>query len=126
MVAVKRLPQADFIIALNSSGEAVEQGTLEELNVPGKYIHSLKVQLQGEDDGVYLDKHVLSTEEILQPVKAAAAAIDQSRKRGDWSIYKYYAKSLGYWGLGMFGLIVAVQETSHGLASTYKTRQIDK
>ncbi|ROW02989.1 hypothetical protein VMCG_05737 [Cytospora schulzeri] len=114
---VKRLPQADMILALDQNGKVVEQGKFTELNVPGNYIHTLQVKLQKEeathDDEVVDDSHY----NPQTHVPSSKAVIDNSRKSGDWAIYKYYARALGPWGIAMFVGLVAGNETFTGMGS---------
>ena len=120
---MKRLPQADIILVLNENGKLVEQGTFAELNTAGSYIHDLQIKPEGEEpgrDGVDEQTNVTidSTDALLQPAKAAG---DTSRKTGDWSIYRYYVRALGPWGMIMFIGLVAGNETFMGMGSKFRT-----
>lgn len=116
---VKRLPQADLVLALNQDGKIVEQGDFAKLNVPGTYIHTLQVKVHDEeashqDRGDVVEDAVTNSQTHLLSAEAVA---DDSRKTGDWATYKYYARALGPWGMFMFVALVAGNETFVGMAS---------
>lgn len=116
---MKRLPQADLILALDQDGKIVEQGKFAELNVPGNYIHTLQVKLQEdqashENKGEVVDDFTDNPQTNLPSAKAVA---DDGRKAGDWATYKYYARALGPWSMAVFVGLVAVQETFFGIGS---------
>ena len=105
--SAKHLPHADLILILNQEGEIVEQGTFEQLNTTGSYIHDLQIKLEDEssNDGRDTDSRILETKpKSTTPV--AAAAVDESRRHGDWVIYNYYARALGPVSLMFFALLV--------------------
>lgn len=113
---MKRLPQADLILALDENGTISEQGTFEELNLPGKYIYSLQVI---SEERRHLSDNAES-EELGEVAKAKAttkAAESLARKTGDWATYKYYTRALGRWPLLVFVILVTINETFVGLNS---------
>lgn len=112
--AVKRLPQADLILALNAAGQIIQQGSFSELNVAGTYIHSLQVNLGRESDDRDKDEGSFETE-LKHP--ASSKSDDLSRKTGDMTIYKYYARALGPLALIFFVSIIAVYEVFNALGS---------
>lgn len=90
--------------------------------MPGNYIHSLQVGIQKEIGHINkLDNIVdLSTSpKILAP--SAEENHDESRSRGDWTIYKYYARALGPWGLMGFLILIATNGTFTGMGSEFYT-----
>ena len=50
---------------------------------------------------------------------AITAANDESRKTGDWKVYKYYLRALGTWGMFGFVSLVAANETLIGMGSKF-------
>lgn len=106
-------------MVLNEHGKVVEQGSFAELNVVGNYIHDLQIKLEEEeasnDDNIEDAKN--STNSPQATIPPAEAVADESRKTGDWAIYKYYARALGPWGLLMFAALVAGNETFIGMSS---------
>lgn len=117
--AVKHLPQADLILALNQVGELVEQGNFTELNVAGNYIYNLQVKLEesshDDKDGSTTD----SNDKLQSQIPSTTSVADESRKTGDWTIYKYYVRALGPWSMVGFVALVAVNEAFFGVASKF-------
>ncbi|KAK6858071.1 multidrug resistance-associated protein [Apiospora arundinis] len=123
--SVKRLPEANLILALNETGEIVEQGTFSELNVPGSYIHTLQVKLQKEEqeneevtetDAGSVDE---KTKEIVEVEEKAEAEVDESRQIGDWTIYKYYGHALGPMALFIWIFFLGSGQTFVGLGQVW-------
>lgn len=114
---VKRLPQADSILALGQSGEVVGHGTFQELDFPAGYARELDNLPQGNSDKTLEDEqNILSG--IYDKSKAEDAAVDESRKVGDWATYKFYFKSLGWTRLFLFVLFVSINQLFQGLQSS--------
>ncbi|RYC65696.1 hypothetical protein CHU98_g529 [Xylaria longipes] len=116
--SVKRLPEADLILAMNGSGKIVEQGKFADLNVPGRYVHSLKIDIQSatEVDDIQAIKED-STESKDIPTETQGK--DSSRQTGDWATYKYYATVLGRSKLLVFVAFVTLNEAANGLQSVW-------
>ncbi|EHK46031.1 multidrug resistance-associated protein [Trichoderma atroviride IMI 206040] len=104
--AVRHLPSADHIVALNHDGLIVEQGIFDDLDSLGGYVQSLEVQVNKKpSENLPSDSSsVLSTAEKSEesavvtartPPPAMWSATDEhSRKTRDWSVYKHYAGSM--------------------------------
>jgi ATP-binding cassette subfamily C (CFTR/MRP) protein 1 len=109
---VRNIRFADHIIALDSAGTIVEQGSYEDLVAGGGYLQSLETQdwhgslvdLSKGDNGFH------ASSGTLIPV----ASSDDSRRTGDLTVYKYYIDTIGWstWlifvvlcALFVFGLI---------------------
>jgi len=100
MCIAKRVPFADHIIALTSSGKICEQGTFKELSSAGGYISSFN--LPPPDWNYYpsfkslgIDKEttpILALEQVIPPKETAD---DAARRNGDISVYMYYLKTVG-------------------------------
>ncbi|KAI1115542.1 P-loop containing nucleoside triphosphate hydrolase protein [Nemania sp. NC0429] len=118
--SIKRLPEADMIIAMDGSGKIVEQGKFSDLNVPGRYVHSLKINRPRSTDDV-VSEVVARQEHGLQTKDAPAATVNQdsNRQTGDWATYKYYTTVLGRWKLLAFVAFVALNEASNGIQSIW-------
>lgn len=117
--SVKRLPHADLILVLEQDGALVQQGSLAELNAIGRYIQDTELRVGDDgstqdDEGVDIKGHIRGKD-----VPPAAAATDQSRKTGDWMIYKYYARALGPLGLVFFILLVTGTSVSNTMTSKH-------
>ncbi|KAJ3569671.1 hypothetical protein NPX13_g6005 [Xylaria arbuscula] len=81
--SIKRLPEADLILAMDESGRIVEQGKFSDLNIPGRYVHSLNISStpsSAEDDEGSSPAH----DESASPTDAPVESQDQdsSRRQG--------------------------------------------
>ncbi|KAL7934413.1 P-loop containing nucleoside triphosphate hydrolase protein [Trichoderma chlorosporum] len=103
--SVRHLPSADHIIALSTDGQISEQGTFEDLDAIGGYVHSLKIGTMNKSaDSLTLDSSDdLPEEENEKPTVSKSrkppaamwvAADERSRQTGDMSVYKHYAMSM--------------------------------
>lgn len=107
--SVKHLPQADLILVLEQDGTLAQHGSFTELNATGRYVQDMKLRLGEEtpghdEDGAEDQKATESHRNTVPPTMTVA---DESRKTGDWMIYKYYARALGPLGLVLFVALVA-------------------
>ncbi|KAI1751604.1 P-loop containing nucleoside triphosphate hydrolase protein [Xylaria castorea] len=117
--SVKRLPEADLILAMNESGKIVEQGTFSDLNVPGRYVHSLEINVQSATE---VDDEIQSEKESItetRDIPTESQGQDPSRQTGDWATYKYYAATLGRSKLLVFIAFVIVNEAANGVQSVW-------
>ncbi|KAI0858183.1 P-loop containing nucleoside triphosphate hydrolase protein [Xylaria cubensis] len=117
--SVKRLAEADLILAMNERGKIVEQGRFSDLNVPGRYVHSLKINVQsvtGVDDVIQSEKESITEAEVMS---TEAQGQDSSRQTGDWATYKYYAAALGRSKLLVFIAFVTLNEAANGVQSVW-------
>lgn len=107
--SVKHLSQADLILVLEQDGTLAQQGSFSELNATGRYVQDMKLKL-GEETSSH-DEDGAETQDTSESgpkhVPPTVAAADESRKTGDWMIYKYYARALGPMGLAFFVALVA-------------------
>ncbi|KAI0407428.1 P-loop containing nucleoside triphosphate hydrolase protein [Xylaria palmicola] len=118
--SVKRLPEADMILAMDGSGKIVEQGRFSDLNVPGSYVHSLNIsmpQSATETDDDYLPGREKGTGSHEAPTETRDQ--DLSRQTGDWATYKYYAAALGRSKLLVFVAFVVLNEAANGIQSIW-------
>lgn len=118
--SVKRLPEADMILAMDERGKIVEQGNFSDLNVPGRYVYSLKInhlQSQTEED----DEILPGMEDGMQAKDAPIETQEQdsSRQTGDWATYKYYVSALGRSKLLLFVVFVVINESANGIQSVW-------
>lgn len=96
----KRLPYCDHIVALDSTGKIVEQGTYDKLNRTGGYVSSF--DLPPPDWDFMPEKHVYeappkyteraTTDKVTEDDIQAEA----NRRTGDAAIYLYYVRSVGW------------------------------
>ncbi|KAF9768184.1 ABC transporter fgm5, partial [Fusarium sp. DS 682] len=102
--AIRYLPLADHIIALEADGTVNEQGSFEKLLQTGKYVQSLGVSLI--DDGIEsgtstpVEEPVAATVPVpmaAQPAAAIANLEAESRATGDAKVYRHYFRSVSVW-----------------------------
>ncbi|KAI1176082.1 P-loop containing nucleoside triphosphate hydrolase protein [Nemania sp. FL0916] len=118
--SVKRLPEADLIIAMDERGKIVEQGKFSDLNVPGRYVHSLKINLlQSTTDTSDESVPKLDNGKPAQDVPTETQVQDLSRQTGDWETYKYYATALGRFKLLIFVAFVTINGGASGIQSIW-------
>ncbi|KAI0201172.1 P-loop containing nucleoside triphosphate hydrolase protein [Astrocystis sublimbata] len=117
--SVKRLPEANLILAMNEYGKIVEQGKFAELNVPGRYVHSLRINTQSTLD--LGDEDQTSKQYIAGSTgfQAAVEGKDSGRQTGDWATYKYYVAALGRSKLLLFVVFVILNEAANGVQSLW-------
>ena len=100
--------EADKIVVLGDEGTILQQGSFSSLNLLDGYVQSLLVEEKDEkstpDSGL-----TASNENAKKPSAVAAMEPDAQkqllRQTGDFKVYKYYWKSIG-WRHGL--LIVAL------------------
>lgn len=112
--AVNYSPSADFIIALGE-GTVVEQGTFNDLLANQKYVHSLGIMARDRqnpsaspsgttptaDSG--LAGPLLKTDKTVESqARSSDVQDDAARATGDWSVYKHYYNSIGFWPVFAF------------------------
>ncbi|TGJ88504.1 hypothetical protein E0Z10_g256 [Xylaria hypoxylon] len=119
--SIKRLPEADLVLAMDESGMIIEQGKFSDLNVPGRYIYSLKINTL-QPSTVVDDEFLPGIEEdSMGPEDVTAETQDQdsSRQTGDWATYKYYVTALGRWKLLLFVAFVTINEVAGGIQTVW-------
>lgn len=119
--SVKHLPQADLILVLEQDGTLAQRGSFPELNASGRYVQDMKLKL-GEETSSYEEdgggtQEAGESRRIQVPTTSAVA--DESRKTGDWMIYKYYARALGPLGLALFVALVTGDSVFRAISSKY-------
>ncbi|KAM3083743.1 hypothetical protein ACMFMF_001108 [Clarireedia jacksonii] len=102
--SVRHLPVADFIIALGD-GTIVEQGGFSELISRTGYVQRLGLKEFSESDvsseGSSLERNVQESKQQMTHTATADAVSpnlnsDASRQTGDKTVYKHYARSVGW------------------------------
>ena len=110
-----RLPEADDIIALGSDGKVLEQGSFVQLRSAGGYIQGLDVN---QSNGTNQQNPVQPPPEGSELVKAVTAPVEEADIAGqttDSTVWKYYAKSLGWSRLGLWGIFLTSYIVIHVL-----------
>lgn len=117
--SVKHLPQADLILVLEQDGTLAQHGSFSELNATGRYVQDMKLRLGEENSSHDGDDAEIQEARESHPTNMppTVAAADESRKTGDWMIYKYYAQALGPLGLVLFASLVAGESVFRAMSS---------
>lgn len=119
--SVKHLPQADLILVIEQDGTLAQHGSFPELNASGRYVQDMKLKLGEETSSHEEDgdgtQEAGESRRIQVPITSAVA--DESRKTGDWMIYKYYARALGPLGLALFVALVTGDSVFRAMSSKY-------
>ncbi|KAF4436891.1 ABC transporter [Fusarium austroafricanum] len=101
--AVRYLPLADYIIALEADGTVNEQGTFEKLLQSGKYVQSLGVSKTdggfGTGDTTPVEEEIVAA---MMPMAARPMAPitdleTEARATGDAKVYRHYFRSVNGW-----------------------------
>jgi ATP-binding cassette subfamily C (CFTR/MRP) protein 1 len=93
-IIVNLLPSADYIIALGSNGDVVEQGNFEELNKSNGYVRSFSVQ-QPKRQSQNTEPAGNFTSAPMPTSALVDAMGDNKRQLGDLTVYMYYFRTLG-------------------------------
>ena len=94
--SLQYLRAADHIIALGEGGNIVEQGTFHQLNERAGYVHELNLKGSRGTASESEEEQKLS-KPVPASDKVEAAQQDLARRTGDMAVYRYYAKSIGWW-----------------------------
>jgi ABC-type multidrug transport system fused ATPase/permease subunit len=111
--SIKHLPAADYIMVFDG-GIVAEQGTFGELMDGEGYVQrlGLKEFSDSDDSSAEMTSKAESKPQPLRTLTkdtlALAPVTDQSRQVGDRTVYKHYAKSMGWFltGLSVFFAIL--------------------
>lgn len=93
IILVRNICYADHIIALTTSGTIAQQGSYEELASSDGYVQSLETHKSGELIDFSDEKG-----DLAQPRRFSVSppAINDKRRTGDLTIYKYYIDTIGW------------------------------
>jgi ABC-type multidrug transport system fused ATPase/permease subunit len=97
--AIHRVSYADHIIALDSTGHVLEQGSFEELKHSGGYLASLATRHKfdnGNKPQTELKSNKLSSDVMEEEATTAINSKEDERPKGELSTYKYYFASVGW------------------------------
>jgi len=105
---VNRLQEADHIVVLGMEGRVLEQGNFESLSKSGKNVQKHVQARKNQETKTGYEQSDTTSED--SPASARIPDIlDAGRQTGDWRMYKYYGKSMGWLSLIVFGTCVASQ-----------------
>lgn len=114
--SVRHLPAAKHIICLTSRGTILEQGRPQDLREHFGEIAEMVVESVDQDTAQHesvpsvedqVQREVLAENSPLVQISPPASPLSSPSTDGDWTIYKYYIKSMGN-DLALAQLIAAV------------------
>jgi hypothetical protein len=112
MEVVNCLSLADHIIVFDSSGCICEQGTFEQLRSSGRYLRARLSNTNDESPPPAPASIMSQTALEITPVNT-----DTRRQEGDWSVYRFYGASMGWFRLALYGTCILCCGTFAGLQS---------
>ncbi|KAH8694908.1 ABC transporter [Talaromyces proteolyticus] len=118
--SVNYLSLADHIVILNSDGRIAKQGTFEQLSTSGRYLDGLArhERTLGIKDNEGLPQVPTSTTS-LRSSEPRSASRDAHRQEGDWSVYRFYGASMGWWRLAFYATSIVSSSTFSGLQTIW-------
>ncbi|EZF57089.1 hypothetical protein H103_00504 [Trichophyton rubrum CBS 288.86] len=120
--ATEYLPFADHIIALDKSGQVIQQGSFQSLRSQSGYIGSLTIAENFEKE-----ETVVNTDQAAS--KSVGASVNNEkynenlpiRQSGDFRIYGYYFEAAGIW-ISCLLLVLVISYATLCIFSTYWMR----
>ncbi|KAH7329994.1 putative ATP-binding cassette transporter [Rhexocercosporidium sp. MPI-PUGE-AT-0058] len=129
--AIQRLSFADHIIALDSTGRVVEQGSFQHLRNSGGYVQSLASKLKSEGTAKTSGSGNGGPSKLMptsEDEELEIAELEINRQSGDFAVYKYYFRATGWFNTAaffasiiMFGVAIKMTE----FLLTYWTKAVD-
>ncbi|KAK0104754.1 hypothetical protein ONS95_005024 [Cadophora gregata] len=108
--AVQRLGFADHIVALDSTGHVIEQGSFQNLRSAGGYVQSLASKLKSEGTAKASETGNVASPKVVSTSADGELDIAEdelNRQSGDIAVYKYYFKATGWPNtVAFFGSVV--------------------
>ena len=102
-MTAKRLPFANHILSLDSTGKIAEQGSFEKLDAAGGYVSDFNLPpadwtyVHEQESLTYKHSATESVSPSPDSMKTTEAVEDEaSRRMGDFSIYLCYVNSIGW------------------------------
>lgn len=130
--AVHRLSCSDYVIALNTLGRIVEQGSFEYLRSSSSFIKELTSKPRGGGDSPSKNEMPIVGEPLeLVPTflvdheEFNAITEELNRRTGDFQVYKYYFASIGWKYSMMFVGCVTLYGFAEQLANLIVTYWTD-
>ncbi|KAL2069425.1 hypothetical protein VTL71DRAFT_14104 [Oculimacula yallundae] len=98
--AIRRLPFADHILALDSNGCVAEQGSFEELRRAGGYVEGLWRHVGEKSQDTKTSTRALlsgtAVESTTKAIEAITEEDDFNMSNGEFATYRYYFESIGW------------------------------
>ncbi|KAF3352357.1 Protein BCP1 [Verticillium dahliae VDG1] len=122
--SIHHLPQADHIIALDTGGVIVEEGSFNDLIRNQKYVANLNVAASSDEDGTQERETAAPTSTTPGPKRQVQNAErsrsdDLSRKTGDMKVYGHYMRSLSKWSLVVLVASAAIHAFANSMATAW-------
>ncbi|KAL6360528.1 hypothetical protein LRP88_06234 [Fusarium phalaenopsidis] len=92
--AVHRLPESDFVIALDKGGRLIEQGTFSDLRSGGGYVESLDISSHFDERDSSPYESSDSPSESKRPESQPQQQKDEAEPPSDRSVFMYYFKAI--------------------------------
>ncbi|KAF5007801.1 hypothetical protein FDECE_5884 [Fusarium decemcellulare] len=93
--AVHRLPESDFVIALDKGGRLIEQGTFSDLRSGGGYVESLDISSHFDYNGDHEPSSEASTDSEPKEPKVQTQQQEENQDvSSDRSVFMYYFKAI--------------------------------
>lgn len=114
--AIHRLAYSDQIVALDSTGTIIEQGTFQQLRTSGGYVEDITTQLRSSDDDAPKEQPEAAKLDVSAfkagPEEHDIRTEELNRQSGDLSVYKYYFGSIGWKQTVLFFLMIILYGVS--------------
>ncbi|KAH7346292.1 putative ATP-binding cassette transporter [Rhexocercosporidium sp. MPI-PUGE-AT-0058] len=99
--AAHRLPFADHIVALDTSGHIVEQGSFEELKRGGGYVEGLFEHVGAraleEERSDHQDEPEMERPIVIPAFQSDVEEDENMMPNKEFATYRYYFESIGWW-----------------------------
>ncbi|EEU44794.1 uncharacterized protein NECHADRAFT_96302 [Fusarium vanettenii 77-13-4] len=92
--AVHRLPESDYVIALDKGGRLIEQGTFSDLRSGGGYVESLDISSHFDESDDDPSSSSDSTSEPKSSESQPQQQKDEAEPPSDRSVFMYYFKAI--------------------------------
>ncbi|UPK94751.1 hypothetical protein LCI18_005686 [Fusarium solani-melongenae] len=92
--AVHRLPESNFVIALDKGGRLIEQGTFSGLRSGGGYVESLDISSHFDESDSDPSSSSDSPSEPKRPESQPQQQKDEAEPPSDRSVFMYYFKAI--------------------------------
>ncbi|QKX58862.1 uncharacterized protein TRUGW13939_05990 [Talaromyces rugulosus] len=112
---------SNHIVILNSNGRIAKQGTFEQLSTSGRYLDGLarydRTTLGSTDnEGLPQVPTSMTSHTSSEP---RFASRETRRQEGDWSVYRFYGASMGWWRLAFYATSIVSSSTFAGLQTIW-------
>lgn len=100
-------------------GKIIEQGTYSSLSNPAQYAQNLAGAQHKLESNIEKYDASDKSQTSKSKVPAVVSTLDEGRSAGDWTVYKYYIKALGWPSLLIFAGLVSSEQGFTTLQSIF-------